>query len=172
MNLERYMSRVWSITFSTFRFKKFSKCWEKNKSQSYNDYTSMSSSSQNNVLHVGLVPKVPVPLLGTLQKVCPNSHLYVHFYLYTLMHTKFSIILKSWKMGTWLYCIKKIAIDTEYFGQLKNNFSMFFLLIFPIDTHLLTGIWSIYWYMKPLSYVKVFFPLNCCLSFKLTIILS
>lgn len=120
---------------------------------------------------VGLVPKVLVPLLDTLQSLPQFTFLYVHFYLYTHAHWEFSTIWKAekWELGFYLH-LKKLLLIPNILVRLKNNFSMFFAhFSYWYSSFLL--VYTSPQYMKTLSYVKVFFPLNCCLSFKLTIIL-
>ena len=107
---------------------KIFKMLRKNKSQSYNDYIFMSSSSQNNVLHVmGLVPKGTCTFTRYSPKSLPQfTFLYVHFYLYTLMHTGNFQLSEKLKNGNLaLLHLKKLLLILNILVSLKNNFSMF-----------------------------------------------
>lgn len=117
---------------------------------------------------MGLVgPKVFVPLLDTLQKVCPNLHSCKSIFIFTLWCTLGIFnYLKSWKMGTWLYLhLKKLLSILNILVSLKNNFSMFFAHF----SHWYSSFLLVYTspqYIKPLSYVKVFVSLKLLLVFQ------
>lgn len=117
---------------------------------------------------MGLVgPKVFVPLLDTLQKVCPNLHSCKSIFIFTLWCTLGIFnYLKSWKMGTWLYLhLKKLLLILNILVSLKNNFSMFFAhFSYWYSSFLL--VYTSPQYIKPLSYVKVFVSLKLLLVFQ------